>query len=128
MPNKESKRKLDERTYALAVMRATLEATADGILSADEAGWITGWNAKFLEMWRVPEELAARRDIRKIQAFIAQRSKDPEGYLTRIAEIGASKGKSFDLLELTDGELIERYSEVISVEEKSPVGCGVFAT
>jgi PAS domain S-box-containing protein len=118
MPSKESRKKADERAYALAVMRATLEATADGILSTDEEGRITGWNAKFLEMWRVPEELAALRDIRKIRAFIAQQLKDSERYRRRIAEIEASKGKSFDLLELTDGGLIERYSEVISVEEK----------
>jgi PAS domain S-box-containing protein len=118
MPSKESKRKPGERAYALAVMRATLEAAADGILSTDEGGRITGWNAKFLEIWRMPEELAALRDIRRIRAFIAQQLKDPEGYLTRIAEIEASKEKSFDLLELTDAGLIERYSEVISVEGK----------
>jgi PAS domain S-box-containing protein len=118
MPSKESKRKPGERAYALAVMRATLEAAADGILSTDEEGRITGWNVKFLEIWRMPEELAALRDIRRIRAFIAQQLKDPEGYLTRIAEIEASKEKSFDLLELTDAGLIERYSEVISVEGK----------
>jgi PAS domain-containing protein len=64
MPNKEFKEKADER--ALAVMRATLEAAADGILSTDEGGRITGWNAKFLEMWTIPEELAALRDILRI--------------------------------------------------------------
>jgi PAS domain S-box-containing protein len=118
MPSKEFKKKADERAYALAMMRATLEAAADGILSTDEGGRITGWNAKFLEMWTMPEEMAALRDIRRIRAFIAQQLKDSKDYLTRIAEIEASKEKSFDLLELTDGGLIERYSEVISVEGK----------
>ena len=45
--------------------------------------------------------------------------KDSEHYLARIAEIDASKEKSFDLLELIDERLIERYSDVISVEERA---------
>jgi PAS domain S-box-containing protein len=44
--------------------------------------------------------------------------KDSEVYLPRIAEIEASKEKSSDLLELADQRLIERYSDVISVEER----------
>jgi PAS domain S-box-containing protein len=118
MLSKESKIGPDERAYPLAVMRATLEATADGILSTDKAGRITGWNAKFLEIWRMPDELAALPDIERIQAFIARQLKDSERYETRIAEVQTSKEKSFDLLELKDGGLIERYSEVISVEGK----------
>ena len=118
MPGRKFNKKADERPYTLAVMRTMLEATADGILSTDEGGRITGWNAKFLEMWRMPEELTALRDMQKIQAFIAQQVKDSESYLTRIAEIEASKGKSFDLLELNAGGLVERYSEVISIEGK----------
>jgi hypothetical protein len=40
--------------------------------------------------------------------------KDSGQFLARIAEIEASKEKSFDLLELIDGRLVECYSEVIS--------------
>jgi hypothetical protein len=38
---------------------------------------------------------------------------------TRIAAIEASKEKSFDVLELIDGRLVERYSEVISAGAKA---------
>lgn len=118
MPSKRAEKKSDKIAYAFALTRATLEATADGILSTDEEGRFTGWNAKFLELWGMAEERTALRDVRKIRAFIAQKLKDSQGYLARIAEIEASKEKSFDLLELTDGGLIERYSEAILVEEK----------
>ena len=115
MPNKKNEDKL---ANALAVMRATLEATADGILATDEQGRITSFNTKFVEMWAIPQELINLRDIKKIQAFIAQQFKDPQRYLARIAEIEATKGKSLDRLELTDGRLVERYCDVISVEER----------
>jgi hypothetical protein len=64
------------------------------------------------------EELVVLRDIQKIRGLIAQQLKDSGRYLSRIAEIEASKEKSFDLLELVDGRLVERCSEVISAGRK----------
>jgi PAS domain S-box-containing protein len=117
MPNRNSKKNVESLPYALALIRATLEATADAIL-AIEKGRITNWNTKFVAMWGMPLELVALRDVQKVRAFIAAQLKDSERYLTRIAEIEVSKEKSFDLLEVADGRFIERYSEVISVEER----------
>jgi PAS domain S-box-containing protein len=118
MPNTDPKKYLQSLPYALALIRATLEATADGILATDREGQITSWNTKFLAMWGMPIELIALRDVQKVRGFIAHQLKDSERYLARIAEIEASKEKSFDLLELADKRLIERYSDVISIEER----------
>jgi hypothetical protein len=74
--------------------------------------------SSFSNIWGLPEELVFLRDIQKIRGFIGQQLKDPGRYLARIAEIEASKEKSFDLLELIDGRLVERYSEIISVGGK----------
>jgi PAS domain S-box-containing protein len=117
MPNSDSKKNVESLPYALALIRATLEATADAILAIVE-GRITNWNTKFVAMWGMPLELVALRDVQKVRAFIAPQLKDSERYLARIAEIETSKEKSFDLLELADERLIERYSDVISVEER----------
>ena len=117
MPNNDSKKNVESLPYALALIRATLEATADAILAIEERR-ITNWNTKFVAMWGMPLELVALRDVQKVRAFIAPQLKDSERYLARIAEIEASKEKSFDLLELADERLIERYSDVISVEER----------
>ena len=118
MPRIDSKDNAEELAYALAVMRAILEATADGILATDEQGRITNLNTKFVKMWSMPPELIDLRDIQKFQTSIAPQLKNPERYLARIAEIETSKGQSFDLLELADGKSIERYSEAISVGER----------
>src|SRR6516162_2972565 len=112
----------DKETAKLATtvnpLRAALEGAADGIVSTDEQGRITSWNRRFLNIWGLPEEPASLRDIQKIAGLIARQLKDSGGYLTRIAEIEASKEKSFDLLELIDGRLVERYSQVISAGGK----------
>src|SRR5258708_28131973 len=118
MPNSDSTKNKEILPYASALIRATLEATADGMLATDEEGRITSWNTKFVEMWRPPQELFALRDVQKVGAFMAQQLKDSQRYLARIAEIEASKEKSYDLLELVDERLIERYSDVISIEER----------
>jgi PAS domain S-box-containing protein len=103
----------------VAALRAALEGAADGVVSTDEQGHVTSWNAKFLNIWGLSEELVSLRDIQKIREFIAQQLNDPGRYVARIAEIEASKEKSFDLLELIDGRLVERYSEVISAGGKA---------
>src|SRR5215469_9282317 len=114
MSKSDSTKKADDLATAVTALRAALEGAADGVVSTDEQGRVTSWNKKFLNIWGLPEELVSLRDIQKIRGFIAQQLNDPGRYLARLAEIEASKEKSFDLLELINGRLVERYSEVIS--------------
>ena len=116
MPGRSSKEGVQEINYALAVTRATLEATADGILAIDATGRIISWNAKFSELWLIPQELIAQREAQKVRAWIARLLKEPEEYLHRITQIEASAEKSADVLELQDGRQIERYSEPVSIK------------
>jgi len=43
-------------------IRATLEATADGILVVDENSRVLAFNKKFIEMWHIPESVMASHD------------------------------------------------------------------
>ena len=52
--------KTEELAHSLAMMRATLESTTDGILVTDGAGNVTNFNGRFVEMWRVPREVWSR--------------------------------------------------------------------
>jgi PAS domain S-box-containing protein len=114
MSKSDSTKKADDLATAVTVLRAALEGAADGVVSTDEQGRVTSWNKKFLNIWGLPEQLVSLRDIQKIRGSIAQQLKDSGQFLARIAAIEASKERSFDLLELIDGRLVERYSEVIS--------------
>ena len=113
MPARKINKGADELT--VAVMRATFEARAEGIIAFDVQDQIINWNTKFLEIWDVPLELVAARDGSRVQAFLAERSRDPASYLERIKEIKSNPQKSFDTLELTDGRLIEQHSEVVEL-------------
>src|SRR5215510_3489012 len=119
MSKSDSTKKADDLATAVIALRSALEGVADGVVSTDEQGHVISWNKKFLNIWGLPEELVSSRDIQKVRGFIAQQLKDQGRYLARIAEIEASMEKSFDLLELIDGRLVERYSEVISAGGKA---------
>ena len=48
------------------MMRATLEATTDGILVTDGHGKVTDFNEQFVRMWQLPREVLDTREHRHL--------------------------------------------------------------
>ena len=115
--------KTHELAESLAMMRATLESTWDGILVTDQAGNITSFNRKLIDMWRIPEGVvkAAARHHDLVDVFTGQFDAcSQSSYRARIDEIYAvSPGDSLDVLELSDGRVFESYSRVQSIEGRN---------
>jgi PAS domain S-box-containing protein len=106
-----------ELARSLAMMRATLESTTDGILVTDGSGMVTGFNEKFVEMWRVPRAVMDSKDHRQLLELRSRQFEDPQRFLARIEDIYASSPpESFDLLELVDGRVFERFSRIQFVD------------
>ena len=118
-----AKEALEQRTrelaQALVIMRATLDSTTDGILVTDEKGKVTDFNDKYLEMWKIPREVLEGGMAGEVRELASRNFADPQRFFVRIADIAATAQESFDLLELKDGRLFERYSKVLSVEDRS---------
>jgi PAS domain S-box-containing protein len=105
-----------ELAQALVIMRATLESTTDAILVTSEEGQVTDFNEKYLEMWKISPaalKLGAESNARELAS---RNFANPERFLARMAEICAGAQESFDVLELKDGRIFERYSKVLSIE------------
>jgi len=108
-----------EQQRAVSLLRATLDATADGILVVDCEGKISSYNRVFMEMWRIPEEVAATRDDAKLIASVADQLKDPDAFLRGIRKLYDHwDAVSFDTLEFKDGRHYERYSRPQYLEGK----------
>ena len=113
-------RKTRDLAHSLAMVRATLESTTNGILVTNADGEITGFNQNFVDMWRLPPEVMDTRQHRKLLEVTGLQFKEPEPFRARIDEIYASSPpESFDLLELADGRVFERFTKVQSVEERN---------
>ena len=97
---------------SLSLLRATLEATTEGILVVDNDGKMVNFNRKFTEMWRIPESVLESRDDNKALAWVLDQLKDPEKFIKKVKELYAQPdSKSYDWLEFKDGRIFERYSQ-----------------
>ena len=108
-----ARRRADSEIEAsLSLLRATLEATTEGILVVDNNGKMVNFNRKFTEMWRIPQSVLESRDDNKALAWVLDQLKDPERFIKKVKELYAQPdSKSYDWLEFKDGRIFERYSQ-----------------
>ncbi len=107
----ELERKTRQLTHSLAMMKATLDSATDGILVTDETFRITAFNEKFVQMWQARAALLEAGDHRALMQVIAGNFTDPSAVVARVEEIyRTAPPTSFDLLEMSDGRLLERQS------------------
>ena len=100
---------LQRRTISL--LEATIESTADGILVVDRAGKVVAFNARFLTLWRVPQDLAARGVDEELIGFVLDQLLDPQAFVRRVRELYYTPASEhFDTLEFKDGRVFDRFS------------------
>src|SRR5215471_8593670 len=98
-----------ERTRS--VLEATIEATADGLLVVDLRGKVTACNHRFLNLWRIPSNIAEGHDDDKLLAFVLDQLEDPDSFVCGVRELYDHPDReSFDVLRFKDGRVFERYS------------------
>ncbi|MBD1894572.1 diguanylate cyclase [Coleofasciculus sp. FACHB-129] len=96
---------------SLSLLRATLESTADGIVAVSLEGDIVSYNQKFLQMWEVPEDLIGSPRANEQIVFLKDQLKEPEVFLKLVWELSRQpEAKAYDILELKNGKIFERYS------------------
>ena len=113
-------RKTEELAHSISVLRATLDSTTDAIVVTDEAGGVTDFNEKYVEMLASSRERINSADAEQLRRMFSQQFKDPKQFLARIKEIYATAPpETFDILEFADGRVFERYSKTQSVDKRS---------
>ena len=101
----------EDLRQANSLLSATLESTTDGILVVNLHGQVTGVNARFAELWRLPPDTLRSRNDRELLASVADQLTDPSAFLAKVDELYRDPtAQSHDVLQLTDGRVYERFS------------------
>jgi len=96
---------------SLSLLSATLESTADGILTVDKKRRVTNYNRRFVEMFGIPHVVLDSNLDYNIVAFIQRQMKDPRSFIRTTEELFEHPELDRpDILELGDGRIYERYS------------------
>ncbi|MEW6144534.1 MAG: PAS domain S-box protein [Thermodesulfobacteriota bacterium] len=104
-------RSKNELEHALSLLRATLDATADGIISIDASNRITSLNRKYIEMWRLPESIAETKDFGLLIEHLLSQVKDTQSIHGTVRHLEEFPGKAIhEFIELRDGRVFEHSS------------------
>lgn len=106
---KQAEQALEE---SLSLLRATLDATADGILALDLEGRISIFNRRFVELWRVPDFIAIEAgNEQSLWTYIQDQLSDPKAFMVEMARVNEQlRTGSFDAVEFKDGRVFDRCS------------------
>jgi PAS domain S-box-containing protein len=102
--------------HTMALLEATLEATADGVLAVDARGRPLRHNRRFLELWAIPPHVAAAGDgvaMLEHAATLLPGVEAERASWIRLA--GDPEASEFTTFELRDRRIVERSSIPLAV-------------
>ncbi len=92
------------------LLKATIEATADGILVVDENGKVLHANKRFAQIWNIPNELIKTKDDKKLLDYVLDQLLYPDEFLTKVKDLYSSIDEDFDTIHFKNGQILERKS------------------
>ena len=106
-----------DASKSLSLLQATLESTADGILVVNLEGKIISFNQKLAEMWEIPAEVFACGDDQRAIGTALSKLANPDDFVAKVKDLyGHPEMSSYDVLELKDGRIFERYSQAQRID------------
>ena len=124
--NQALRRELNERRQAesrieqsLSLLRATLDATADGIVAVDSGQHVESFNVRFLEMWHIPPEAIGGLHAREITVLMARQLMAPDAFIEMARHFDTHPDvERCEVLDLDDGRILECYSRPRRIGEQ----------
>lgn len=95
-----------------AITEATLESIHNGILVVSDQGAVIKTNAKFAELWQIPDDVLALGDDKKLLENILDQLANPDQFIEKVTELyGEPEAESIDQINLKDGRIFKRISK-----------------
>ncbi|MEA3198703.1 MAG: hypothetical protein QOE90_131 [Thermoplasmata archaeon] len=107
-----------------ALLEAQMESVLDAILVVGLDGRILSWNKRFTEVWGIPEDVIALRDVEACRGYALSRVRSRDAFLagTRYYEGDLSGATLRDEVELADGTILDRYGAPVRLADGALVG------
>ena len=94
---------------SVSLLRATLEATADGIIVISNDGKIIDFNQKLVQMWHIPSDVLLSQDEKDLLTFLLAQVKNPEQLVkTFYQENFVPSYILKNIIELKNGTILEQ--------------------
>ncbi len=106
---------VEERTLELkknlSALRATLEATSDGILSVDLKQRINFYNQRCLKILNISKNIIEREDDNLARREVTRQILDAERFISKVKEAYTDFGREIhDVINFKDGRIVEYFS------------------
>lgn len=115
---KKRKRAEDALQQSEGIIRATLNATAEGILVTSLDKNIIDCNALFLRMWRFPSDYLESKDLNIMFEYALRHIRNSEKHLEWAEKCFLEPKPAFDTVYLLDGRVLEVYSEALIIQDE----------
>lgn len=118
----------DSLRTTVAILKAQQEATLDGILVVDNRGTVLSYNRRFLEIWNIPESVAANADDNELLGYAAEAVSDWDAFIELVNYLyeHPDETRGSDTVALKDGRTLSRASMPIVVNEEIRGRCWYF--
>ena len=93
-----------------ALLNVTLQSTDEGILVVDAEGRVLTLNQRFLQLWRVPSELAKQGEDQALLDHVLDQLVEPAEFLAKVHALYGSDAEARDTLLFKDGRIFDRYT------------------
>jgi C4-dicarboxylate-specific signal transduction histidine kinase len=100
------------------LLRSIFNVASEGILVVDhESRKILEYNTRFLELWKIPEHIALKKDDHLLLKLVIDQIENSESFLSLVADLYTSPERSsLDVLVLKDQVFFERRSEPLILD------------
>lgn len=103
----------------LALLKAALDATEEGMLIVNKSGKVIYYNQKFASIWKIPQDILDAGNNREMINFAASQLMDSETFVVKTLSFAANPEIDFiDELLFKDGRIFERSVKPHKIKDK----------
>ena len=103
---------LPSRRTTVAILKAQQDAMLDGVLVVDPDGHVLSYNRRFLELWGIPEEAAAKATDQELLAYAVEKVANWASFIEQVEYLykNPKEIRTGDPIALKDGRTFMRAS------------------